>query len=208
KKILKLLKFERSFLLERLNYIRNPGEFNTEELISEGLPEPIIPDNKLPKRAEKDPNAPKRPSNAFLMFCQMERSNLKDYHPESSLSDLTKMLGMKWGSMTVEEKKKYYDMYENDKIRYKQEMSNYNPKNPPTSGVVASVINIQDPVVRAIPEEFSEDDDEEENIVASGHHHHSEHNDNHYQSGSGNNNGGGVEATYSDQEAFQEFSDD
>jgi hypothetical protein len=35
----------------------------------------------------------------------MERSNLKDYHPESSLSDLTKMLGMKWGSMTVEEKK-------------------------------------------------------------------------------------------------------
>ena len=58
-----------------------------------------------------DPNAPKKPANAFLMFCQHDRlSVLEEYskknpHGEMSHQDLTKELAKKWNDLTAEEKK-------------------------------------------------------------------------------------------------------
>ncbi|ORX85640.1 hypothetical protein K493DRAFT_307221 [Basidiobolus meristosporus CBS 931.73] len=82
-----------------------------------------------PKRPEKDPNAPKRPANAFFMYCQLQRSQLKEEHQDASLGDLTKMLSASWKTLDPTEKKKYYDMYEKDKERYEKEMSSYSGAN-------------------------------------------------------------------------------
>lgn len=66
---------------------------------------------KTPK-AEKDPNAPKRPSNPFFLFCQEQRqilmeqinSELKPGEVEPSKQELTRQLAIKWKSLTAQDK--------------------------------------------------------------------------------------------------------
>ncbi|XP_033630151.1 uncharacterized protein LOC117292266 [Asterias rubens] len=81
---------------------------------------------------EKDPLAPKKPANAFLMFCQTERhtmqgeSSSKD--PEGgdmSHQELTRQLAKRWNYLEAGEKETYYTMYERDKDRYHKEMKEY-----------------------------------------------------------------------------------
>lgn len=63
-------------------------------------------------RAEKDPNAPKRPSNPFFQFCQEQRqilmeqinSELKPGEAEPTKQELTRQLAIKWKSLTANDK--------------------------------------------------------------------------------------------------------
>lgn len=67
-------------------------------------------------RTEKDPNAPKRPSNPFFQFCQEQRqimmeqlnSELKPGEAELSKQELTRQLAIKWKSLSVPDKKVIY----------------------------------------------------------------------------------------------------
>ena len=59
-----------------------------------------------------DPNAPKKPANAFLMFCQQERLPVLAEHSrdnpgsaDMTHQDLTKELAKKWNDLTDEQKK-------------------------------------------------------------------------------------------------------
>lgn len=122
-KTLRELQFERSILLEKLHEVQN-GSPPISEATSESEEEAVI-EKAIKAKPEKDPNAPKRPANAFFMFCQLERGKLRESHQDASLSELTKMLGLQWKDMSAEEKQVYYDMYETDKLRYEKEMSSY-----------------------------------------------------------------------------------
>lgn len=90
---------------------------------------------KAPK-SEKDPNAPKRPSNPFFQFCQEQRqilmeqinAELKPGEIEPSKQELTRQLALKWKSLSVPDKQRYVDMYEISKEKYAVEMSEYNMK--------------------------------------------------------------------------------
>lgn len=70
------------------------------------------PRKKVPK-SEKDPNAPKRPSNPFFQFCQEQRqilmerinSDLKPGEVEPSKQELTRQLALKWNSLSTHDKK-------------------------------------------------------------------------------------------------------
>lgn len=65
------------------------------------------------EKAEKDPNAPKRPANPFFQFCQEQRqllmeqlnAELKPGEPEPSKQELTRQLAMKWKSLSSHDKK-------------------------------------------------------------------------------------------------------
>lgn len=57
-----------------------------------------------PPRKKKDPNAPKGPGNVFFLFSRMERDRIKDENPDENISDVTKLLGLKWKAMSKEEK--------------------------------------------------------------------------------------------------------
>ncbi|XP_022916689.1 FACT complex subunit SSRP1-like [Onthophagus taurus] len=95
---------------------------------------------KAPKRkttkAEKDPNAPKRPSNPFFQFCQEQRqllmeqiiSELKPGESEPTKQELTRQLAIKWKSLNANDKQVYVDMYERSKEKYAAEMTEYNMK--------------------------------------------------------------------------------
>ncbi|XP_012255138.1 non-histone protein 10 isoform X2 [Athalia rosae] len=90
-----------------------------------------------PKKATKrkgtkaDPNAPKRPANPFFQFCQEQRPRVMERlagEPEPSKQELTRQLATTWKSLTSEDKKVYYDMYERSKEKYVAEMQLYNKK--------------------------------------------------------------------------------
>lgn len=65
------------------------------------------------EKAERDPNAPKRPANPFFQFCQeqrpivMERLGLqqKSGEAEPSKQELTRQLASKWNTLLPEDKK-------------------------------------------------------------------------------------------------------
>ncbi|KAI9291388.1 HMG-box [Neoconidiobolus thromboides FSU 785] len=119
---LKELKFEKSILLEKLTEMREGSPVDSD--ISSD--EEVVVEKRRP---EKDPNAPKRPANAFFMFCQLERAKMREENQDATLSDLTKLLGARWKELDNSEKEKYYRMYDQDKIRYEKEMSSYAPGN-------------------------------------------------------------------------------
>lgn len=159
-KIIQRLKKQRKFLIKRLDQYGDnfrdfqalvPGEdepyFNvTSDNVPRGILQPIklssVPftseslaspsETKRRKtEKEKDPNAPKKPANAFLMFCQQQRNSaVEEYnknHPgqEVNHQELTKLMALRWKQLSTNEKKIYFDMYEKDKERYEQELQHY-----------------------------------------------------------------------------------
>ncbi|CAL1530969.1 unnamed protein product [Lymnaea stagnalis] len=93
---------------------------------------------KIKTEKEKDPNAPKKPANAFLMFCTTQRTSLqeeyfKEHNEEIAHHELTKSLAQQWNTLVPEEKRIYYEMYEREKERYEREMRSYKPKLEPGS---------------------------------------------------------------------------
>lgn len=90
------------------------------------------PRKKIPK-TDRDPNAPKRPSNPFFQFCQEQRqvlmeqisAELKPGEVEPTKQELTKQLAHKWNSLSVPDKKVYVDRYERSKEKYNAEMEDY-----------------------------------------------------------------------------------
>ncbi|EDK43900.1 hypothetical protein LELG_02079 [Lodderomyces elongisporus NRRL YB-4239] len=74
----------------------------------------------------RDPDLPKRPSNAYLVFCEQEKERLKLDDPESK--DLSRTMTEAWKSLSEEERRPYYKLYEDDRVRYQREMDEYNRK--------------------------------------------------------------------------------
>ena len=56
---------------------------------------------------ERDPNAPKKPANAFFMFCQQQRTVMQEDQKEATMGhhELTKTLAKEWNNLVPEEKK-------------------------------------------------------------------------------------------------------
>ena len=60
--------------------------------------------------AKKDPNASKRPASAFILFSNVERSNVFLKNPNISLIDITKELNRRWSIAPPDVKAKYNDI--------------------------------------------------------------------------------------------------
>jgi non-histone protein 10 len=80
---------------------------------------------KSNEKAERDPNAPKRPANPFFQFCQeqrpivMERLGMeqKSGEAEPSKQELTRQLASKWNTLPPEGKKvRDFDITHENKI--------------------------------------------------------------------------------------------
>ena len=56
----------------------------------------------------KDPNAPRRPTTAYLLFCQQNRDKLRSANPGMSFLDITKELGQQWTQLDEEERQVIY----------------------------------------------------------------------------------------------------
>lgn len=148
------LRLEHSILMERLeDRVLRTNEVN--EMMSHP-PDPTLLDDSLniklekngvpkskkskvtlnslgtTKRAVRDPDLPKRPTNAYLMFCEREKERIKtDLIASNSgrlIHDLSKILTDTWKGLDEEQKKPYQLLYVEDRERYKREMLEYNKK--------------------------------------------------------------------------------
>ena len=52
----------------------------------------------------KDPNAPKRPMSAYMLWLNANREKIKSDHPGISITDLSKKAGELWKAMSEEKK--------------------------------------------------------------------------------------------------------
>jgi len=83
------------------------------------------PKKKRAKK-EKDPNAPKPATNAYMLFQKEKREEIKAQNPGlRSVTEIAKKMGEIWRKMTDDDKKKYTKQADQDKERYKREIEIY-----------------------------------------------------------------------------------
>jgi len=73
----------------------------------------------------RDPNAPKRPTNPFLRFCEHERDNVRAAHGDEENFDLTKAMGVAWHGLDDEQKLPYKHAFNEDQKKYKEDLAAY-----------------------------------------------------------------------------------
>jgi len=76
-------------------------------------------------KANKDPNAPKRPLSAFFLFSQDERPKIKITNSTFSVADVAKLIGERWRNLDADTKKKYENAAKQAKERYDVELNDY-----------------------------------------------------------------------------------
>ena len=100
----------------------------------------------MPKKRNKNVSkAPLKNYSAFIFFLKSCKEELFRKEPEEkpSAADLTKLCTSRWKAMTESEKKKYYQLAEYDKKRYKAEMATYHCRQ--TFGKSISKRKLKDP---------------------------------------------------------------
>ncbi|KAG0360477.1 Non-histone chromosomal protein 6 [Podila minutissima] len=83
---------------------------------------------KKKRRAKKDPNAPKNPLSAYLLFCEEWREKVRAEHPDASFGTIGKLLGEQWRSYSDEKKAPYNKKHEAGKAKYAVEKAAYDAK--------------------------------------------------------------------------------
>ncbi|KAF9149122.1 Non-histone chromosomal protein 6 [Linnemannia schmuckeri] len=83
---------------------------------------------KKKKRAKKDPNAPKNPLSAYLLFCNDHRDSVKAKNPDASFGAIGRLLGDMWRGYTDAQKAPYNAKHEKAKAKYAQEKAAYDAK--------------------------------------------------------------------------------
>jgi len=79
------------------------------------------------EKKSNDPNKPKRPPTAFFVFMEEFRKSYKEEHPDSKgVTAVAKEGGLKWKSLTDEEKKVYTDRAAELKAEYEKAMEKCN----------------------------------------------------------------------------------
>ena len=63
--------------------------------------------------------------SAYLFFCEEERPKVKETQPELSMTEISKVLGALWSSISDKQKEKFVKMAAEDKDRYAKEMAEY-----------------------------------------------------------------------------------
>ncbi|KAL4708700.1 hypothetical protein ACJJTC_017379 [Scirpophaga incertulas] len=84
-------------------------------------------------KPERDPNAPKKPCNAFFQFCQEQRPLIvaesnSEMGIEPTKQEVTRQLASRWRALSNEEKRVYVAMFERSKEKYAEELTAYNIK--------------------------------------------------------------------------------
>ncbi|CAI4330577.1 BBM_1a_G0008620.mRNA.1.CDS.1 [Saccharomyces cerevisiae] len=129
----KRLKLEYGVLLERLeSRIELYPELNCEDPLptlasfkQELLTKPFRKSKtKRHKVKERDPNMPKRPTNAYLLYCEMNKERIR----QNGSLDVTRDLAEGWKNLNEQDRKPYYKLYSEDRERYQMEMEIYNKK--------------------------------------------------------------------------------
>ncbi|CCK72509.1 Nhp10p KNAG_0K01480 [Huiozyma naganishii CBS 8797] len=120
---------------------------------------------KRQKAKERDPNLPKRPTNAYLLYCEMNKDKIR----ENGSLDVTKDLTEGWKGLSEEQRAPYYKLYNEDRERYHLEMEQYAKSlgttqgGHSTNGEGSTPVKVkQEKLTDGQGEDDDDDDDDEE----------------------------------------------
>lgn len=82
------------------------------------------PKVSLPRKP-KDPNAPKKPLTAYLLFSGSVRAQCREENPELKMTQIAGVIGNKWKALSEEEQKKWSDLSAKQKEEYKSVIADY-----------------------------------------------------------------------------------
>jgi hypothetical protein len=105
-------------LIEKLCY-----EFGHPEKALE-LQEKYL-DKQIKLKAKKDPNRPKKPRSSYLFFSEKYRADNKASLEGVSITEVSKLIGNTWQSLSPEVKQEFEQLALNDKERYRADYENY-----------------------------------------------------------------------------------
>jgi len=112
-------------LIEKVVKEMDGSNEKADELVKKFLDKPDL-------KAKKDPNKPKRPKSAFLLFCDDERSKLiekekKHLKPgvKFNLGVVQKKLGELWNKLPDKKKSEYLEKTEKEKEEYYDKLTEY-----------------------------------------------------------------------------------
>ncbi|XP_060071278.1 SWI/SNF-related matrix-associated actin-dependent regulator of chromatin subfamily E member 1-related-like [Ylistrum balloti] len=77
------------------------------------------------RKPTPDFSTPRAPASGYLLYAIERRQEIKGSNPEIPFSEVTKILGQEWSSMSADKKQKYLEEADNDKKRYIEELKTY-----------------------------------------------------------------------------------
>lgn len=81
----------------------------------------------MPKKAPRDPGAPKRNMSAYLLYQNAMRETFKAQNPGMTFGQLAKYTSAMYAELSTDEKEAWVSRAEADKARYLQELASYVP---------------------------------------------------------------------------------
>jgi len=85
---------------------------------------------KKAKRAKKDPNAPKGPMNAYMLFANSVRAQVREENPDLSMTEVSKEISQKYKSLDEDEMAKWKGKAGEAKEDYKKKLAVYEKSKP------------------------------------------------------------------------------
>ncbi|KAK8812865.1 hypothetical protein WA538_002599, partial [Blastocystis sp. DL] len=79
---------------------------------------------------KRDPDLPKKPLTAYMLFNQAKRAEIKSAHPDYSITEISKEIGKMWKDVSEKEKEDLEEQYKKAKEQYDEEMKKYYEKHP------------------------------------------------------------------------------
>ncbi|XP_076583438.1 SWI/SNF-related matrix-associated actin-dependent regulator of chromatin subfamily E member 1-related isoform X2 [Chaetodon auriga] len=77
------------------------------------------------KRKKVLPNGPKAPVTGYVRFLNERREHMRAQYPDLPFPEITKRLGAEWTRLAQNDKQRYLDEAEREKMQYAQELKEY-----------------------------------------------------------------------------------
>mmetsp|Transcript_44976 Transcript_44976/g.141584 ORF Transcript_44976/g.141584 Transcript_44976/m.141584 type:complete len:278 (-) Transcript_44976:164-997(-) len=123
-------KFENEAAKLKSEYEKEKAEYEAK------VPEEVRKERteKAKKKKEgkpaKDPNAPKRPLSAFMIYSNQVRDKIKSANPELTFAEMGKKIAADWNGMSAQQKEVYEKEAAKLKEKYAEERAKYDADKP------------------------------------------------------------------------------
>ena len=87
----------------------------------------ILGDSKMKVKKIKDPLAPKKAANSFILFCKEERPRVVELLGSKVPGPVAAELSKRWADIGKEGKDKWEQMAKEEKLKYEKAIENYRP---------------------------------------------------------------------------------
>lgn len=111
---------------DKERYKRDMADYKPPEGFDASGASSSSPTKAKKKRVKKDPNAPKKPMQAYFLFSQDQRAKVKAENPDLGTKDIARQLGQMWKAMSEEDKKPYAAKAAEEKAKYERALAEYN----------------------------------------------------------------------------------